>query len=78
MALSKQADTVLKKSESSTTCSEGKQEKTDFHMVRGRVSLLTPTVTHFHQSYTYSNKAIPANSVTPWTNHIQTITGHKA
>jgi hypothetical protein len=35
----------------------------------------TPTVTHlFQQGHTYSNRATPSNSATPWAKHIQTIT----
>jgi hypothetical protein len=33
--------------ESSTSCSEGKQEKPDFQANRRKTSLPTPTVTHF-------------------------------
>jgi len=37
------------------------------YMVRRRVSLTTPTPTHFLQkAHTYSNKATPPNSATPW------------
>jgi hypothetical protein len=39
-----------------------------------RVLKLTPTVTHFfHQNHTYSNKATPPNSATPWARYIQTL-----
>jgi hypothetical protein len=49
--------------------------KTGFQAVRRRVSLPTPTVTHFlQQSHTYSNKATPPNSATSWAKHIQTTT----
>jgi hypothetical protein len=35
----------------------------------------TPTVTHFpQQGYTYSTKATPPSSATPWAKHIQTTT----
>ena len=61
--------------ESSKSSSEGHQEKTGSHMVRRRVSLPTPTVTHFlNQGHTYSNKATPSNSTTSWAKHIQTTT----
>jgi hypothetical protein len=34
----------------------------------------TPTVTHLlQQGHTYSNRATPSNSATPWAEHIQTI-----
>jgi hypothetical protein len=34
-----------------------------------------PTVTHLlQQGHTYSNRATPSNSATPWTEHIQTMT----
>jgi hypothetical protein len=40
-----------------------------------RVLKPTPTVTHLlQQGHTYSNKATPPNSATPWAKHIQTIT----
>jgi hypothetical protein len=46
--------------ESSTSWSRGNQEKTGSHVARRRVSLPTPTVTHFlQQGHTYSNKATP-------------------
>ena len=60
--------------ESSTYFSKGKQEKTAFEAA-GTVSKPTLTVKHFlQQGHTYSNKAIPPNSSTPWTKHIQTTT----
>jgi hypothetical protein len=44
-------------------------------MAGSRVTKPTPTVTHFvQQSCTYSNKAIPPDSATPWAKYIQTIT----
>lgn len=53
---------------------QGKQ-KTGFQTARGRVSTHIPTVTHLlQQGYTYTNKAIPPNSATPWVKHIQTAT----
>ena len=53
---------------------QDKQEKSGSHVVRTRVSLLTPTVTHFlQQGHTYSNEATP-NSGTSWAEYIQTIT----
>jgi hypothetical protein len=43
-----------------------------------RVSKPTPTVTHsFQQGHTYSNKATPPNSATPWTKQIQITTDGK-
>ena len=43
--------------ESSTSCSEGKQEKIGFPGTRMRVLKPMPTVAHFlQQGYTYSNK----------------------
>jgi hypothetical protein len=43
-----------------------------------RVLKPIPTMTHLlQQGYTYSNRATPSNSATPWAEHIQTITsGH--
>ena len=59
---------------SSTSSSKGRQEKTDFQAVWRRVLKPTTTVTHlFQQEYTYSKKATPPNSATPWAKHIQTI-----
>jgi hypothetical protein len=56
--------------------SEGKQEKTGFQPARGSVSKPTPTVRHFlQQGHTYSSKATPPNSATPWVKHIQTTIG---
>ena len=45
--------------ESSTSCSEGKQEKTEsLRQLGGGSQSLPPTVTHFlQQGHTYSNKA---------------------
>jgi hypothetical protein len=61
--------------ESSTSCSKGKQEKTDSQAARRRVSKSTPTVTQvLQQGYTYSKKATPPNSATLWAKHIQTTT----
>jgi hypothetical protein len=58
--------------ESSTSCSEGKQEKTGFQEARRRVSKPTPTVTHFlQQGHTHSIKATPSSSAIPWAMHIQ-------
>jgi hypothetical protein len=49
---------------------------TGFQPARKWVSKSTPTVTHFlQQDHTYSNKATPLNSATPWVKHIQ-ITTH--
>jgi hypothetical protein len=46
-----------------------------FQASRRKVSKPTPTVTHFlQQGHTYSNKAKPPNSATPWAKHIQTTT----
>jgi hypothetical protein len=54
----------------SSSSSEDKQEKTGFQGIRKRVSKL-PKVTHFlQQGHTYSNKATPPNSATPWAKHI--------
>jgi hypothetical protein len=61
--------------ESSTSSSKGSQEQTVFHVARRRVSNPTLTVIDFlQQGHTYSNKATPPNSVTPWAKHIQTTT----
>jgi hypothetical protein len=51
--------------ESSTSCSEGKQEKTGSHVTRRRVLKPMPT---------YSNKDTPPNSTIPWAKHIQITT----
>ena len=60
--------------ESSTSCSEGKQEKAGFQGARMRVLKPTGTRAHFlQQGHTHSNKATPPNSGTPWTKHIQII-----
>ena len=59
-----------------TSCSEGKQEKTDFQEARRVVSKPRPTLTHFYpQGHTYSEKAVPLNCATPWAMYIQTTTG---
>jgi hypothetical protein len=55
--------------ESSTSSSEGCQEKTGFQGARTRVLSPCP------QWHTYSNKATPPNSSILWAKHIQTITG---
>jgi hypothetical protein len=60
--------------ESSTSCSEGKQEKTGFQAAKRRVLKPTPTMAHFQQSHICSNKATPLKSATPWAKHIQTTT----
>jgi hypothetical protein len=61
--------------ESSISCSESKQEKTDFQAAKLRVLKPTPTVTNFlQQGHIYFNKATPPNSATPWAKHIQTTT----
>jgi len=50
--------------ESSTSCSQGKQEKTVSHVPKRRVSNPIPTGTHFfQQGHTYSNKAIPLSGL---------------
>jgi hypothetical protein len=52
--------------ESSTFLSEGCYQKTGSHVVRRRLSLLTPTVTHFlQQGHTYYNKATTPKSAIP-------------
>jgi hypothetical protein len=69
-----QAGIAVEEPESSTSCTEGRQEKTTlFQTARRRISRPTPTVTHFLQ-HTYSNKAIPPNSATPWAKRTQTTT----
>ena len=61
--------------ESSTSCSESKQEKIGFQEAKRRVLKPMPTMTHFlQQGHTYSDKSIPSNSVIPWAKHIQTTT----
>jgi hypothetical protein len=53
------------RAKSSTSCSEGKWEKTGFQAVRTRVWKPTPTVTHLlQQGHTYP-KVTPPNSATP-------------
>jgi hypothetical protein len=53
--------------ESSTSCSEGQEEKTGFQAARRTVVKPTPTVAQLlQQDHTYSNKATPPNSATPW------------
>jgi hypothetical protein len=60
---------------SSTSSSEGFQEKTDFHMVRRKVSLPTSIVTHFlQQGHIYSKEATLPNNDTLWAKRIQTTT----
>jgi hypothetical protein len=60
--------------ESFTSYSEVHQ-KAGSYMVRRRVSLSTSIVTYFlQQGHTYSNKAIPPNSATPWGKRFQTTT----
>jgi hypothetical protein len=61
--------------ECSTPFSKGKQEKTNPHVSRRRVSKPTPKVgTHFlQQGHIYSNKATLSNSATPRAKHIQTL-----
>ena len=49
--------------ESSTLCSNGRQEKTGTHMARRRVSKPIPTVTHFLQQATPPNSATPRGSI---------------
>jgi hypothetical protein len=45
----------------------------------GRASKPTPRVAYFlQQDYTYSNKATPPNSATPWAKHGQTTTVDQA
>jgi hypothetical protein len=45
---------------------------------RRRVLKPTPTMTHFFQhGHSYSHKATPTNSATPWAKHIQTTTLNK-
>ena len=62
---------------SSVSCSENKQEKTDFWASLRVISKPTPTVTHFlKQGHTYSNKATPPSSATPSVKHIQTTTDY--
>ena len=61
--------------ESSSSCSKVSWEKTGFQTVRKRISKPTSTVTHF--LHTYSTKATPPNSATPWGKHIQTNTDAK-
>ena len=59
--------------ESSTSSSEGHQEKTVSQAARRLVLQPTPTVTHFlQQGHTYSNKATPPNSATPCDKYFQT------
>ena len=61
--------------ESSTSCSKGRQKAVIFQATRRKISMLTPTVSHFlQQSPTYSNKATPPSSATPCIEHIQTTT----
>ena len=57
---------------------KGNQEQTNLHMVRRRLSKPTYTLTHFlQQGHTYTNKATPPSSATPWVKHIQTTTHSK-
>ena len=50
----------------SASCSECKEEKTNFQTARRTISNPTPTVTHFlHQGHTYSNRATPPTTATP-------------
>jgi hypothetical protein len=63
------------RAEGSTSCSDGKQQKTGFQGARLRALKPTFTVTHFlQQGHTYSNKVTPPNSATPWAKHVQTTT----
>jgi hypothetical protein len=66
------------RAERSTSCSEDKQAKSAvFQVVRRRVSKPTRPPTRprpLQQGHTYSNKATPPNSATPWAKHIQTTT----
>ena len=54
-----------------------KANRTGFQTAQGKgLKPTTTVVTHFlQQDHTYSKKAIPPNSVTPWTKHIQTTSG---
>ena len=61
--------------ESSASLSEGCQEKTGFQPARMRILQPTHTVTHFfQQGHTYSNKATPPSTATPWAKLIQVTT----
>jgi hypothetical protein len=63
---------------SSTSSSEGCKWKTNFQTAKMSVLKPTPTVPClFQKGHTYLNRAIPSNSVTPWAEHIQTITVSK-
>jgi len=65
----------MERTESSTSCTEGRQEKTGFQGARMRVLKPMPTMTHFFQQcHTYSNKATPLNTATPWAKHVQATT----
>jgi hypothetical protein len=62
--------------ESSTSSSNGHQEKTGFQAARMVALKPMSTMTHFLQEgHTYANKTIPPNSATPWVKYFQTIAG---
>ena len=62
-----------RESENSTSLYKGRQEKTGFQAARRSITLPTSAVTpFFKQGHTYSNKAIPPDSVTQWAKNIQT------
>jgi hypothetical protein len=59
--------------ESSPSSDEGCQQNTLSQAAGMRVLKPTPTVAYLlQQGHTYSNRAIPSNSATPWAEHIQT------
>ena len=63
------------RAESSTSSSEGCQQKTDFQAAEMKVLKPTPTVTHLlQQGHTYTNRATTSKSATPWAETIQTTT----